>query len=159
MTGSDESFLRQIAVTGQLMRNFADQRLKAFDLTVEQLQLLKQLQVAVGTPQNHLGEVAAKSPANVTRILDRLERKKRVERRPNPKDRRSSLVYLTPEGERLQRQVFSLFQGLRRHLMAGVEEKDRDRAVLVLGAIIANIKKMSACDGQPTNNPQFPDKE
>lgn len=143
MTGSDESFLRQVAVTGQLMRNFADQRLKGFDLTVEQLQLLKQLTIDVGTPQNVLGEAAAKSPANITRILDRLEKKNRVVRRPNPDDRRSSLVFLTPEGEHLQQEVFSLFQGLRRQLMDGVSEKDRDCAATVLTAITANIAKMS----------------
>lgn len=144
MTGSDESFLRQIAVTGQLMRNFADQRLKGFDLTVEQLQLLKQLTIDFGTPQNVLGEAAAKSPANITRILDRLEKKNRVVRRPNPDDRRSSLVFLTPEGKRLQQEVLSLFQGLRRQLLEGVSEKDRHCAVTVLMAITANIERVSA---------------
>jgi DNA-binding MarR family transcriptional regulator len=144
MTGSDESFLRQIAVTGQLMRNFADQRLKGFDLTVEQLQLLKQLTLDVGTPQNVLGEAAAKSPANITRILDRLEKKNRVVRRPNPDDRRSSLVFLTPDGKRLQQEVFSLFQGLRHQLMDGVNEQDRRCAATVLTAITTNIERMSA---------------
>lgn len=151
MTGSDESFLRQIAVTGQLMRNFADQRLKGFDLTVEQLQLLKQLHLDQGTPQNILGEVVAKSPANITRILDRLEKKNRVVRRPNPEDRRSSLVFLTPEGARLQEEVFCLFQGLRRQLLAGIDAGDRDRAVAVLKAITTNIETLSASPGHKTS--------
>jgi DNA-binding MarR family transcriptional regulator len=159
MAANDESFLRQIAVTGQLMRNFADQRLKGFDLTVEQLQLLKQLTIDVGTPQNVLGEAAAKSPANITRILDRLEKKNRIVRRPNPEDRRSSLVFLTREGKRLQQQVFSLFQGLRRQLMDGVSEQNRHCAATVLTAITTNIERMSAPAEKQIDNVYPADKE
>ena len=160
MTRSDDLFLRQIAVTGQLIRTIADQRLKAFDLTVEQLHLLKQLAVDQGRPQSVLGAAAAKSPANITRILDRLERKGRVVRRPNPEDRRSSLVFLTTEGARLCDEVISLFQGLRHHLMHGIGETERDTAVMVLERITTNIGRMSAQGGPQPQPSQFdPQKE
>lgn len=154
MTRSDELFLRQIAVTGQLIRTIADQRLKGFDLTVEQLHLLKQLAVDQGRPQSVLGAAAAKSPANITRILDRLERKGRVVRRPNPEDRRSSLVFLTAEGARLCDEVISLFLGLRHHLMDGIGAVDRDTAAMVLEKITANIERMSAAGGSQPHHPQ-----
>jgi DNA-binding MarR family transcriptional regulator len=35
----------------------------------------------------------------MTSLIDRLERQGHIERRPNPEDRRSVLVYLTPSGE------------------------------------------------------------
>jgi DNA-binding MarR family transcriptional regulator len=143
MSSCEETFLRQIALTGQAMRSYADQRLKSFGLTVEQLQLLQQLEVEVGRPQSVLGEVSSKSPANITRILDRLEKKKRIVRRRNLKDRRSSLVFLTEEGERLRAKVISLFEGLRSELVRGISDESQQAAVLVLGAIKTNIARMS----------------
>lgn len=143
MSSCDESFFRLIALTGQAMRSYADQRLKVFGLTVEQLQLLKQLAVDVGRPQNVLCAVSSKSPANITRILDRLQKKGRIVRRQNPEDRRSSLVFLTVEGERLRTEVFSLFEGLSAELVRGVSDQSQQEAFLVLEAITANIERMS----------------
>lgn len=143
MSSCDESFFRLIALTGQAMRSYADQRLKVFGLTVEQLQLLKQLAVDVGRPQNVLCAVSSKSPANITRILDRLQKKRRIVRRQNPEDRRSSLVFLTVEGERLRTEVFSLFEGLSAELVRGVSDQSQQEAFLVLEAITANIERMS----------------
>jgi DNA-binding MarR family transcriptional regulator len=143
MSSCDESFFRLIALTGQAMRSYADQRLKIFDLTVEQLQLLKELTIDAGRPQSVLGALSSKSPANITRILDRLEKKRRIVRRQNPEDRRSSLVFLTEEGERLRAQVFNLFEGLRSELVRGISGESQQRAVLVLEAIKTNIERMS----------------
>ena len=143
MSSCDESFFRLIALTGQAMRSYADQRLKNFDLTVEQLQLLKQLTTEAGTPQSVLGAAASKSPANVTRILDRLEKKQRIVRRRNPEDRRSSLVLLTRQGEELLAEVFNLFDGLRSELVRGISDDRQEEVVQVLTAIKTNIERMS----------------
>jgi DNA-binding MarR family transcriptional regulator len=143
MASCEESFWRLIALTGQAMRSYADKRLKSYDLTVEQLQLLKQLAVDVGQPQSMLCAVVSKSPANITRILDRLEKKKRIVRRPNPDDRRSSLVFLTSEGERLRADVFHLFEGLQTELVRGIAEERQEVAIEVLRKITENILRMS----------------
>ncbi len=143
MGSCEESFWRMIALTGQAMRSYADKRLKSYDLTVEQLQLLKQLAAEKGLSQSILCEISGKSPANITRILDRLEKKKRIVRRPNPEDRRSSLVSLTPEGERLRAEVINLFEGLRTELVRGIPVDQQQVALGVLKAITANISKMA----------------
>ncbi|OGR17789.1 MAG: hypothetical protein A2X81_05950 [Desulfobacterales bacterium GWB2_56_26] len=132
-----------IALTGQAMRSFADKRLRGYDLTVEQLQLLKQLAVDNGLTQSILCRISDKSPANITRILDRLEKKRRIVRRPNPEDRRSSLVFLTAEGERLRAEVINLFEGLRAELVQGIPDDRQQVAIGVLRAITENISKMA----------------
>ncbi|HBG19048.1 MAG TPA: MarR family transcriptional regulator [Desulfobulbaceae bacterium] len=143
MGSCEESFWRTIALTGQAMRSFADKRLKGYDLTVEQLQLLKQLAADKGRTQSIICEISGKSPANITRILDRLEKKKRIVRRPNPDDRRSSLVFLTPEGERLRAEVINLFEGLRTELVQGIPDDRQQVAIGVLRSITENIIKMA----------------
>ena len=143
MSSCEESFWRMIALTGQAMRSFADKRLRGYDLTVEQLQLLKQLAVDNGLTQSILCQISDKSPANITRILDRLEKKRRIVRRPNPEDRRSSLVFLTAEGERLRAEVINLFEGLRAELVQGIPDDRQQVAIGVLRAITENISKMA----------------
>jgi len=139
----EDSFWRMIALTGQAMRSYADQRLKSYDLTVEQLQVLKQIDVDGGQPQNKLSVLTGKSPANMTRILDRLEKKKRIIRRLNPDDRRSSLVFLTEEGKALHDEVISLFKGLRVDLVSGIAAEKQKIALEVLEGIRKNIEEMS----------------
>jgi MarR family transcriptional regulator, transcriptional regulator for hemolysin len=138
----DESFFRLIALTGQAIRSFADQRLKSYDLTVEQLQVLKQTDVDVGQVQSKLSLLTAKSPANMTRILDRLEKKNRIVRKKNPDDRRSSLVFLTKDGEELRDEVNNLFDRLRSALGDGIEAEKKLIAMEVLVAIRNNIEEM-----------------
>jgi DNA-binding MarR family transcriptional regulator len=142
-TTGEESFWRLIALTGQAMRSYADQRLKTYDLTVEQLQVLKQINGQGGQPQNRLSLLTGKSPANITRILDRLEKKNRIVRRLNPDDRRSSLVFLTGEGKALHDEVINLFDGLRSELVSGIEFEKQQVAAEVLKEIRENIEKMS----------------
>ena len=138
-----KSFLRIIYLTGQAMKSFADQRLKSFDLRVEQLLVLKETSVTTGQIQSKLGELTDKSPANMTRILDRLEKKNRIVRRNNPDDRRSSLVFLTEEGKCLRDEVQIFFKEINFVLLKDVDTESRNVAFGVLNKIKDNIYKMS----------------
>lgn len=140
--GSEESFWSLIGLTNRAMRSYADKRLQGYDLTIEQMLVLKHLDVSEGMSQNSLSQLADKSPANVTRILDRLEKKKNIIRRPNPDDRRSSLVFLTGEGENVRDEVIGLFMGLRSELVEGIAPDKQQIAVEVLKGIKINIEKM-----------------
>ena len=142
-TTCEESFWKLIGQTGQAMRSYADQQLKSYDLTVEQLQVLKQTDLSAGQPQRKLSLLTGKSPANMTRILDRLEKKNRIVRKQNPDDRRSSLVFLTKDGEMLRDEVTNFFDGLQSELVDGIEAEKQLIAIEVLRGIRNNIEKMS----------------
>ena len=139
----EESIGRQIYICAQAMRSYADQKLKKHDLTIEQLHILKQLAVSEVQTQNQLCEGVSKSPANITRILDRLEKKGRVNRRTNPEDRRSVLVSLTEEGEYLLAEVNVLFEGLLPDVVAGISIEKQKIAIDVLKKILQNLSELS----------------
>jgi DNA-binding MarR family transcriptional regulator len=143
MSTCEESFWRLITHTGQAMRSYADQRLKKYDLTVEQLQVIMQMDLHTGQPQSVLSSACGKSPANITRILDRLEKKGRIVRRKNSRDRRSSLVFLTEKGCVLRDELVSLFEGLRSELVNDIDIEKQRIAIEVLHAMKMNIEKMS----------------
>ena len=71
------------------------------------------------------------TPAGVTDVIDRLERRGVVRRAADPTDRRAVLVQLTPAGRTLYREA----QSARREVLQGLLEAmtDRERRSLVLG--------------------------
>jgi len=142
-SGQKESIGRQIYNCGQAMRSYADQKLKNHDLTVEQLHILKRLSAVEGQTQSRLCSEVGKSPANITRILDRLEKKGCVNRKNNPKDRRSVLVFLTREGESLLAEVNVLFDAVLPDVVAGISLEDQNTAINVLGEILQNLSELS----------------
>ena len=89
---NEESLGRQIYIVSQEMRNFAERVLKPYALTLEQFHLLKNMSLDAGMTQRQICNLTSKTPANMSRMLDRMESKSLVARRENPVDRRASLV-------------------------------------------------------------------
>ena len=82
------------------------QRLKEFNLTMPQFMVMRALQrLEPGCTMTELGEAAIQVPATVTGIIDRLEQNNLVLRQPNPSDRRSYHILLTPTGQALLNQI------------------------------------------------------
>ena len=67
-----------------------------------------------------LRRAAGRTPSTITAIVDRLEGAGLVVRAPNPEDRRSFLIVLTPRGKRVARavgdRVDQIERGLQRNL-------------------------------------------
>jgi MarR family 2-MHQ and catechol resistance regulon transcriptional repressor len=76
------------------------------DLTIGQFGVLEALLHLGPLRQCELAEKLLRSPANLTTVLDNLERRGSVERRPAPDDRRAKTVHLTRPGRRLIERVF-----------------------------------------------------
>lgn len=139
----EESLGRVIYFVAQDMRNFAEKILKPFDLTLEQFHLMKNMPIGEGLNQRQICEIASKTPANMTRILDRLESKGLVVRRENPEDRRAALVFFTDRGQKLLAEVMGVFESFSSEFTQGISVEERQAVRAVLDRISANIKKMS----------------
>jgi DNA-binding MarR family transcriptional regulator len=77
-------------------------------LTPPQYQALHLLQEQDELPLKDLASACNCTRATITGLVDSLERKGLVSRKPNPNDRRSLLAALTEEGRALQEQAPSL---------------------------------------------------
>ncbi|MBU0676060.1 MAG: MarR family transcriptional regulator [Proteobacteria bacterium] len=145
MTGSqctNDSLGRLLYQTSLAMRNFAEKLLKPHDLTLEQLHLLKHLPEDQGLTQKELGERIHKTPANLTRILDRLETKGLLIRRINPDDRRAMLVAITPRGADLIIEMISVFESFTKKMVDGIAPQEEQVLRKTLIKIAANIEAM-----------------
>ncbi len=76
-----------------------------FDLAPAQLMALKVLSPAEPKAMSDLACALRCDNSNVTGIVDRLEARGLVQRRPGEKDRRVKMLEVTPEGEALRARV------------------------------------------------------
>ena len=78
----------------RLMRVDADKRARAHGMTRAQWGILIWLEREPGLSQKELSEILEVEPISVARLIDRLEARGMVERRPDPKDRRIWRLHL-----------------------------------------------------------------
>ena len=76
-------------------------------------------------PMRQLAQKLRCEPSNVTGIVDRLETRGLVERRPDPKDRRVKLAAATTEGRKVARSLRESLDFAREPL-AGLSAKERE---------------------------------
>src|ERR1700681_3147950 len=77
------------------------------DLAPLQAKALHELNVEPPISMRELAERLRSDPSNVTGLIDRLEARGLVERRPDPSDRRVKGLALTADGERLRARLFA----------------------------------------------------
>lgn len=109
------------------------------DITVDQWGILNLLWEADGQTPVELARRADKDKPNVTRLLKILEEKQLVVRQPDPKDRRSHRILLTPAGAALKDKLLDL--GLTCHARAcqGLSKEELETLKSLLNRVYANI--------------------
>ena len=114
---------------GRVMRrvyDYYDQRLSTFDLTPSQFFVFNALCMGDGITVGEIGERVYLDSSTLTGIIDRLERSGYVERRPNPDDRRSVLVYLTPKARELSPRILEFADELDAALRKPFSRQEMD---------------------------------
>jgi DNA-binding MarR family transcriptional regulator len=75
--------------------------------------------------QKRLARALAIEPPNLATLLDRMEAAGWLRRRRDPRDRRSQLLALTPEGRRLCTRAEKLVDRVERDAMAALSDEER----------------------------------
>jgi DNA-binding MarR family transcriptional regulator len=79
-----------------------------FGLSPQQLHLLRNLAPGVEQPMSALADLLFCDPSNVTGIVDRLESRGLIERRPHPADRRVKRIAITDHGAEVRAEAMRL---------------------------------------------------
>lgn len=108
---------------------------QGLDITPEQWVVLFRLHERQGLTQSELGDRTVKDKTTVTRILDRLEAKGLVVRRPDARDRRNRRLYLTEAGADTLGALMPLIRDYARDLFADLPAGDRDSLRRILGRV------------------------
>jgi MarR family transcriptional regulator, transcriptional regulator for hemolysin len=133
----------------RLLRVDADKRARAHDMTRAQWGILIWLERQPGISQKELAELLEVEPITVARLIDRLESRGVVERRPDPRDRRIWRLHLRPEAYPLLREVHAQRAAIARMLTDGIDEDMLDITVETLSRMKATLTQDSPARRAP----------
>lgn len=115
-------------------------RENGFKITVDQWLIIKVLMENPGISQQNIAEKAFKDNASVTRIIDLLVKSKYLDRKVNPKDRRTSILKVKAEGEDIINKVQDLVLQNRKMAQIGITIEELENLNSTLKKIIKNCQ-------------------
>ncbi|TAE60407.1 MAG: MarR family transcriptional regulator [Bacteroidetes bacterium] len=137
----ENSFGRILGVAHTSMFRHLSKLMKQNNLpiTPEQFSVLSYLWQKDGLPQTELALCTNRDRANVTRIIDILEREGIVERRDDEHDRRVFRIFLTPKGASLRETTAMCAEQSIRDSLEGLTQEEIETCTRVLLKIRSNV--------------------
>ena len=111
------------------------ERLKVLDLVPADAGILRLLRVASGLSQQELASKLRIHPSRLVAILDNLEKRGFLERRPNPDDRRLYSLHLTKVGEEVLGKIGNVAREHQDALLAALTNEER----AALGSLLLKV--------------------
>ena len=96
-----------------------------------------------GLSQAQLSSMMLVNRANITSLIDRMEKVDLVIRTPAPSDRRSNIVKLTGRGKELLARIEPLYTQEVKRIMAALKIKEQKRVIEMLEKIRGNISEQT----------------
>lgn len=125
----------------RVMRTKFDQRARARGMTRAQWQILARVERQPGLSQSELAAICEVEPITVARLVDRLEERQLLERRPDPHDRRiwrlHNLAAAKPVLEEISAYRQELIRAIDAHIGRAAREAMVDALVAVRGQMTA----------------------
>jgi MarR family transcriptional regulator for hemolysin len=125
----DRDVLIVLHDVARLMRTRFDQRARARGMTRAQWVILARLARHPGMSQNELAGICEVEPITVGRLVDRLEARGFVERRPDATDRRVNRLHLLPATQPILEEITSYREALSEQVLDGLDERSRSALV------------------------------
>ena len=142
MPDPDRDVLILIGDAARLIRTEADRRARRLELTRAQWVILARVERTPGLSQRELAELLEVEPITVGRLVDRLEARGLVERRPVPGDRRVWRLHLCPAAIPVLEELELEKTELAELALAGLDPALRESLVTALAHVKQN---MGAC--------------
>jgi DNA-binding MarR family transcriptional regulator len=139
MKSLDRDPIVLVSNLARLLRTLADARARAYGMTRAQWMILVHLDRQAGMSQNELASLIEVEPITVGRLVDRLEARGMVERRPDPQDRRIWRLHLTPEAGPMLKEIDAVRAELNAIMTADIPAKELETTVECLSQMKANV--------------------
>jgi MarR family transcriptional regulator for hemolysin len=116
-----------ISDVARLMRTAFDRRVRGLGLTRSQWLVINRLHRKSGATQSELAEMLEVEKATAGRMVDRMEKKGWVVRRPDAADRRVNRLHLTAEADLLQVQLAQIADRTVDDALALLSDRQREQ--------------------------------
>ena len=109
---------------------------KAFDLTPVQYAALIAIHTHPGIDATRLSAVIAFDRSTLGSVIERLQAKDYVERKPAPEDKRIKLLYLTRSGAAILREIIPAVERAQARMLAPLKPADRKVLMGLLSQLV-----------------------
>ena len=137
--------LLNIYFTASCLKKRADEFFRGFGLTDVQFNVMMLLRYQSGRggglSQAQLSDMMLVNRANVTSLMDRMEKAQLVVRTASPDDRRYNIVKMTAKGTKLFAKVEPLYAKQVQQIMAVFKEAEQKKLIAMLGRIRGELAK------------------
>jgi DNA-binding MarR family transcriptional regulator len=135
--------LLNIYYTANLIKKRADTFFKTFGLTDVQYNVMTLLTYQAGADgglsQAQLSEKMLVNRANITSLVDRMEKAELVNRTAHSEDRRFNIIKLTTKGTKLFAKVEPHYLEQVQQVMSGATEPEQKKLMVTLEKVRANL--------------------
>ena len=132
MNNFDRDMLIQLHDVARTLRTRFDRWARTYGLTRAQGVILARLHRQPGLSQIEMADICEVEAITVGRLVDRLEARGLIERRPDPNDRRINRLHLLPAAESIIAKIEVYRDELNTYLLDGVTAKEREIALNLL---------------------------
>ena len=139
----DKSIGAQMAIALQLMKRKNHQAIAGagYKITMEQLVVLEILNFQGDMNMTELSNAVWKQNANITKIVDKLEKRQLAVRKAVAGDRRANLVSITNEGKQLFNEVIPFVFEVYKDVVSCITEEEEAITLNTLKKIITHLSK------------------
>ena len=137
----DNSIGAQMAIALQLMKKNQQKVISdlGFKITMEQLVVIEVLHNVGDMNMTELSKTVWKQNANITRIVDKLEKKQYVVRKAVKGDRRANMLCITDSGKQLLKTVLPKLEQSYKKITSCISKEEETNMLESLKKIIMHI--------------------
>lgn len=132
MANFDRDLMILLHDVARMQRTRFDRWARSYGLTRAQGVILARLNRQPGLSQIEMAAICEVEPITVGRLVDRLEARGLIERRPDPTDRRIKRLHLLPASEPILARIEDYRSDVNDYLLSGVSAETRETVVNVL---------------------------
>jgi DNA-binding MarR family transcriptional regulator len=141
LSGGELGFL--VSAARSAIWSSIEAELQPLDITAAQFVVFNSIAQGKGRTIGEFCRLLGYDSGAMTRLLDRIENKGLIRRVPNPEDRRSFLLELTPESRAVFPQAKKRVRAVFKRLLAGIDEKQAAVLRQSLEQLLANAARSS----------------
>ncbi|MEK3889451.1 MarR family winged helix-turn-helix transcriptional regulator [Bacillus sp. FSL K6-3431] len=119
----------------QSIKKRVEEDIKCLGLNPTEFSVLELIYSKGDQPIQKIGEKVLIASSSITYVVDKLEKKKLIERKPCPKDRRITYAAITNEGTELMSEVFPKHKVAMKEICGGLDSKEKE-------VLIEQLKKL-----------------
>src|SRR5215470_2622586 len=119
-----------------------DRALAPIGLTTRQALILLSCDLGEAGTAAELAELYGLEASSITRLVDRLEKKRLIERTRSREDRRKTILSLTHRGKAALKEAVRIATPNAIAMWKGVSEKERKSLAVIINKVLKNLEQM-----------------